>query len=359
LVKRDEVGFGVSRRRVLQLLGLGAASAIGGLELPAWAAQAGGRAVTFPKGAVIRTILKDIAPESVTGATLFHEHMSMSRAYWDQITAGMPENVRKQLAEPAGSRYFAEDLDLIIGEMKAARQDGVGCVVDGGHADMGRSVGFLREASSRSGMPIVASGGYYTQPFHPPDLERRSEDQIADELVRDAAAERWGAYGEIASSEKVFRAIGKAHVRNNLPIFTHNTGTHHALEQIDIFESVGVKPDRFVVGHIGDAVDDLTGGIQKAICKRGAYVGFDRRMGERQATIVKALVDAGYADKVLVSSDFAIARDTKARGGPGYGRVVTQYGPTMQKAGVPEAVVRAILVDNPRRFLAFVPRKSS
>ena len=34
---------------------------------------------TFPKGAIIRTILKDYAPEDLAGgATLFHEHMQLA-----------------------------------------------------------------------------------------------------------------------------------------------------------------------------------------------------------------------------------------------------------------------------------------
>src|SRR5262245_52448912 len=43
-----------------------------GLSLPA-------ADLAFPKGAVIRTVLKDAPPESISaGATLFHEHMSLA-----------------------------------------------------------------------------------------------------------------------------------------------------------------------------------------------------------------------------------------------------------------------------------------
>ena len=54
-------------------------------------------------------------------------------------------------------------------------------------------------------------------------------DTLAGELVRDAAAERHGAFGEIgqegemtADERKVSQAVGKAHVRTGLPVFTHN-----------------------------------------------------------------------------------------------------------------------------------------
>ena len=97
----------------------------------------------------------------------------------------------------------------MIAEMQAAANDGVVCIVDGGHTDMGRSVEFLRELSERSGMPIVASGGYYHQPTYPPGLSERSEDDLVEELVRDAPTERWGALGKSAFQRKVRQMSGR------------------------------------------------------------------------------------------------------------------------------------------------------
>ncbi len=327
----------VSRRDVLRWLSAGA---VGGVFLPPTALAApflqsgGARRITFPPGAVIRTILQDVAPGAITGPTLFHEHMSLSKAYWDQMLAGMTPEARQRLSVPPGETYFLEDLDLIVREMRAAREDGIACLVDGGHADMGRSVAFLRDVSTRSGMPIVVSGGYYTQPFHPADLA-----------------------GMTDGERKVFRAVGKAHLRNGLPIFTHNTGPKHPGDQLDILTSVGVKPEKIAIGHLGD-INDPRAEVHQAICKRGAYVGFDRGIGERQARMIKVLADAGHADRVLLSSDFAVARDTKAKGGPGYAKTMILGRPELQKAGIDEETVRGILVDNPRRFLAFAPQTS-
>ena len=63
---------GWTRREALGILGMGVAAA----ALPEFASAA---PLTFLKGAVIRTILKDYAPEELAGgATLFHEHMSFA-----------------------------------------------------------------------------------------------------------------------------------------------------------------------------------------------------------------------------------------------------------------------------------------
>ena len=167
-----------------------------------------------------------------------------------------------------------------------------------------------------------------------------------------------------ADERKVFRAVGMAHVRTGVPIFTHNaygTGPNvqpeAGLRQLDVLESVGVNPEHVVIGH-ACCLDDPTAAVLTRIAARGAFVGFDRVTGGRvpddqKVTTILAFLEAGHADKLLVSADFTGNR-TPAR--PGYGNPVTVFAPLMRAAGVEADVVRTILHDNPRRFLAFVPK---
>jgi phosphotriesterase-related protein len=159
---------------------------------------------------------------------------------------------------------------------------------------MGRDINFIRQVSMKSGVPIVAGGGFYSQPFYPKEISTMSEEQIVKALIKQADDDTLGVFGEIGSwdeitadERKVFRAVGKAHVATNLSIFTH-TGIpgKSALEQLDILEDAGVKPDRVVIGHLGNLVDANVA-VHKTICRRGAYVGFDghgsRRRGFRRS----------------------------------------------------------------------------
>jgi phosphotriesterase-related protein len=230
---------------------------------------------------------------------------------------------------------------------------------------MGRNLNFLKRLSSKSGMPIVAGAGYYTEPFYPPEIARWDEDEITQELLRQAKAEPIGAFGEIGTwdamtreERKVFRAVGKAHLATNLPIFTHTNMGKGALEQLDVLESVGVPPTRVAIGHLG-GLADAKAEVPKAICKRGAFVGFDRQGGpgdSNQVPAVMALLESGYEHKLLFSSDFSFASDLKRSGGAGYAMTVTVLGPKLRKAGVAQSTLHGILVDNPRRFLAFIPK---
>ena len=340
----------MTRRQALGLLGAAAFASAAKLE--------------FPKGAIIRTLFKDLSPESLAGgATLFHEHVSLSTAYWHKLIT--LQAAARGAPEPPVTPYFMEDVDLVADEVGAAKQEGIACIVDAGHADMGRSIDFLKQVSTRSGLPIVASGGYYTHQYYPPEIKTMSEDEIARLLTKQSKEERWGAFGEIGSwdditpdEKKVFRAVGEAHLATNLPIYTHTAFGKAAEAQLDIYESVGVKPDRLVIGHVGGLVDPEVK-VHKAICKRGAYVGFDRLgapTDAAQVPMVQALIDAGYAEKILLASDFYNPRHLKKNGGPGYAKTVTVFGPLLRKAGVKEEIIQQMYVDNPRRFLAFVPK---
>ena len=62
------------------------------------------------------------------------------------------------------------------------------------------------------------------------------------------------------------------------------------------------------------------------------------------------------AGKLLLASDFSNARGLKKDGGGGLGQAVTVFAPMLLKAGMPEATLKMILNDNPRQFLAFVPK---
>jgi phosphotriesterase-related protein len=349
----------LTRRRALEVWGVCAAAAA--VPKQAFAQQS-----LFPKGAIIRTILRDFAPEELAGgATLFHEHMQLAPDFYARFFAataaaraanGLPPIPARGGSAPTGPDIM-HDADLMSAEVAKTKAEGVACIVDAGHPDMGRNIDFLRQVSLKSGVPIVAGGGFYSQPFYPKEISTMSEDQIVGALLKQADDDILGAFGEIGSwdeitaeERKVFRAVGKAHVATNLPIFTH-TGIpgKSALEQLDILEDAGVKPDRVLIGHLGNLVDANVY-VHKTICRRGAFVGFDRQGGNndaQQVPMVMALIEAGFSNHLMFSADAS----------SGYAKTLTAFVPKLKAAGATDQVLRQIMVDNPRRFLAFVPKR--
>jgi phosphotriesterase-related protein len=361
ITDNDEVLMAtLTRREALQLVGGAAAAA-------ALGSSASAQAPAFPKGAVIRTLFKDYSPEELAGgATLFHEHLSLGVDFGEKFRAasaavlaaqGLPTGNAAAPPPPPSGADPMRDVDLMAEELRAAQRDGVACLVDAGLEGAGMDLAFIRAAAKKSGLPVVKGAGFYVEPFYPKEVTGMSEEQLVRVLLRQVETYPAGVFGEIGSwdemskvERKVFRAVGKAHVATNLPIFTH-TGIpgKAAIEQLDILEDSGVDPRRVAIGHLGN-LNDPNLYVHKTLCRRGAFVGFDRQGGRGDAAVVPlvmGLLNAGFADNVLISGDASRS----------YGKPLTAFLPQLKAAGADDATLRRITVDNSRRFLAFVPKK--
>ncbi len=204
-----------NRREALQLMGAGVTGLVTGCgadsspvsTVTTESLSVGNGAVEDTALPIIRTLLGDISPNEIDGVTLFHEHLSIKLS--DSMTA-------------------TDDIDMIVDEVRTASTEGLGCIVDGGHPDMRRDLNACRRVAEETDVHVVASGGYYMERFYPPGLVEKSDDEIADDLVREATRDRLGAFGEIGQTSnvatmtplelKVFQAVGKAHVRSGIPI---------------------------------------------------------------------------------------------------------------------------------------------
>jgi phosphotriesterase-related protein len=162
---------------------------------------------------------------------------------------------------------------------------------------------------------------------------------------------------------KVLRAAARLHARTGLSIITHTSDgcAQCALDQVDLFEAAGVPLNHVVIGHLNDISDHPTA-VPIAIAKRGAYVAFDHcgkpddpRAPEYIRTIMTVL-EAGHEDRLCLSADFSSEKYLRKRGGPGVDMIMTITVPQLRQAGVREAALHKILVENPRRALAFVPK---
>ena len=378
--RRDARAAGISRREAVRLLGAGAgvglATAWGsGAEPRAAGRQAtdqGASSITFPDGAVVRTVLADVDPAELgSGATLFHEHLSFDYS-------SPPAEPRRPGTPAPPTPTNDEMVDLLVEELRMAAFDGVSCIVDSSIGPRTeQQLENLTAMATRSGVHVVAGGSYFLQPRYPEEIAGMDADELAAHMVEQAARERWGALGEVGSSfpamhddeRRMIRAVSQVHMRTGLPIFTHvphESCPSCAIEQIDRYESAGVDLAHLCIGHQSTIrrADDPGWETHKEIAGRGAFIGFDtvgHRMSasfiperEKVDMVLNAL-EAGYEDHILLSADFANSAQIKANWGNGFSTVLVQFVPKLRYYGVPEATIRKILVDNPRRWLAHVP----
>ena len=378
----------IERRDVLRFMGtagltLGAGAGLErfiGHALGAQAPAAANR-IPVPAGGIIRTVRGDLDPNTITGATLMHEH----------VGSGRPPSGRGPNVEPNPTT----DSEWMVQELTVAHDKGLGMLVAANPTIPGPENAFyLTELSRRSNVHLVAAAAYYLRANYPPGTDTIAEEELAELIVRGAASARLGAFGELGVANntadldpverKVFRAFGRAQARTNVPIFTHNnyaTGANvpmdMALRQLDALEAGGANPKSIALGHVCCLFDPMVD-VARRVARRGAFLAFDRVTRQQQwvsdanrIIMLKALLDAGLEQSILLSSDYIGRVNTNVGevngypgplhgrdGGPGYARPLVLFVPQLRQAGIPDDVIRRITQDNPRRFLTFVPKNT-
>jgi phosphotriesterase-related protein len=303
-------------------------------------------------------VLGPVEPAAL-GFTLPHEHTQISLWHiqdrWDywQLTRDEP---------------------VLLAELERFRSAGGTALADLTLPGVGRDPAWLVGLARASGLHVVMGAGWYRTAYYPAEamIDRRSVDDLADELVRECAdgvgdtGVRPGIFGEIGTDkpwltpaeERVHRAVARAARRTGLAISTHAVMSDVGIAQLRVFEEEGADLSRVVVGH-ADSYPIL--GHYLEIIRRGASLEFDflgmsftptERHGEgRVVERICELLARGHADRILLSQDVCHDSQLKHYEGNGYVYLVETFLPRLRAAGVSEREIETMTVENPRRLL--------
>jgi phosphotriesterase-related protein len=349
--------------------------------------------VTDTRGKVM-TVLGPVAPDAL-GTTLIHEHILFDLSVYHEQRFG-PGKAEPLPDEPLGIQHlyllrhnvarlrdnvFQRDPDVAEAELGHFRDLGGSTVVEVSSGGLKPDPAGLAEVARRTGLNVVAGTGYYIGASHPPDLAEKSVGQIADEMRRDVlegfpgTGVRAGVLGEIGTSEPltpterlVLEATGRVQAETGAAIVLHPDSTHRSYEPIartlDLLASAGAALDRVIISHCDDRLYQSYPSYAR-LAALGCTLAFDtfgkqtyystrRRQypsdDQRIATIVR-LVGDGLAGSVTLAHDVCYKTDLTRWGGDGYGHVLRNIVPRLRAAGVPEAAIQRMLVENPRRLL--------
>ena len=306
----------------------------------------------------VQTVTGAVDPSQL-GWTLPHEHTQI--ALW-------------HIASRWDYWQLTRDEAVILEELAAYRAAGGSGLVDLTPAGVSRDPAWLVDLARASGLHVVMGAGWYRAAYYPAtlDVDRRSVDALADELVREvtdgvgATGVRPGILGEIgtdkpwvsALEERVHRAVARAARRTGLAISTHAVLSPVGLDQLAIFEAEGADLARVVIGH-ADSYPHLDHYL--AIIGRGATIEFDflgmsftpqERHGEgRIVELLCELLARGHVDHVLLSQDVCHDSQLRRYGGNGYTYLVDTFLPRLREAGVSDAEIETMTVANLRRLL--------
>jgi predicted metal-dependent phosphotriesterase family hydrolase len=310
----------------------------------------------------VQTVLGPVDPASL-GFTLPHEHTAIALWHipnrWDywELTADEP---------------------IITAELARFRDAGGTGLVDVTLPGVGRDPAWLVRLGRATRLHLVMGGGWYRGAHYPAEalIDRRSVDDLADELVREAeegipaaglrTPVKPGIFGEIgtdkpwlsALEERVHRAVGRASRMTGLAITTHAVMSDVGLAQLRVFETEGADLTRVVIGH-ADSYPVLDHYLE--IIRRGASLEFDflgmtftpqERHGEpRIIDLLLELLSRGHADRVLLSQDVCHNQQLRHYEGNGYTYLQETFLPRLRARGVSELEIDQLTILNPRRIL--------
>lgn len=342
----------------------------------------------------IRTVTGDV-PAAAIGRTLTHEHLLYTYPGGEY--------------DHQSSFDLDDAVDRIATELRAG-MDGYGyaTIVDMTPCEVGRNPELMKRVAQRTGANVIGVTGFFPERMGVPYwFRRQSVDELAAFYERDIVQGmvfggmqtdiRAGAIKIATGQESVnpmpspvgpngrrigvyedrlIRAAGRTQKKLGCAINTHTdpmdfTVTNPGLEQLDILEEEGADPGKVIIGHAFVEPRSIEQIID--ICKRGASVQVDHlgipwrhdsteELDETMARMMCEVADRGFLGNMTITYDrwFFNPRGPATAENPqllnqkvGLGHLFESFAPRLEAKGFGAAELETLLVDNPRRILAF------
>ena len=345
-------------------------------------------------GLKVHTVLGPISPDDL-GVTLMHEHapvIDWSELYGHPV-APIEGAFRQQVVDQAvsGLQAFYDQLD---------GWSRTGTLVEVTPIRVGRYPHLIVDMARKSPVHIVGCTGFWGEALAPMHLwaaamlvQADGVEQVTRLYVKEITEGMEDPYGEpgtvftdvkagiikIATStyltaleRRANTAAGLASQETGCPISVHTTDGG-GLEMAQLLLSLGVNPQKIIIGHQGykdDRENVRATDYHKQLADLGVWVQFDR-IGypnypvEDRADYIQPLLDAGYEDQVLLSHDTVpyfyrtFWQEEKRESDwwlfkeDPWTLILSDVVPKLNEAGITNRVVSKILIDNPKRVLAF------
>jgi phosphotriesterase-related protein len=241
----------------------------------------------------------------------------------------------------------------------------------------------LRAIAEASGVAVIAGAGFYvdaylddeTRALAPDAIETVIQGQLADGLW--GTDVRAGLIGEIGCSwplvpveRRVLEAAARVSARTGAALTIHPGRHEEAPREIaGIVLAAGGDPARTVIGHMDRTLFDRERVIE--LLRLGfvlewdffgietsqywmAGTDLDLPTDYMRLDLLRDLVDRGYRDQLCLSHDICTRTRLCAHGGHGYRHLPAHVVPLMQRRGFTESEIEALLVETPRRLLAYL-----
>lgn len=247
--------------------------------------------------------------------------------------------------------------------------------------NIGRDPDALCRVSQITGVNIIMGCGYYVGEIQPESYDRKSEEEICQEIVNDILVGvgnkrvKAGIIGEIGCSwplpereKRSLRASALAQQDTGAAITVH-PGRHEEspCQIIEILKEAGADLQRVIICHIDRTPFSLESRLK--IADAGCTLEYDLFGWEGYYPLdlavahmpndvqrIKEIIemrDHGYLKQIFISHDICYKTRRYTYGGHGYDHILENAVPVMLAWGLSRDHIDTIMQDNPRQMLSF------
>jgi phosphotriesterase-related protein len=278
------------------------------------------------------------------------------------------EHVFVDLGDIAAESYKRADvtdvLNVMTPEIEKAKHAGVTALIECTPVGVGRRVDIVKALSEATHFPVVVATGIYREPWIPAwavdATQGKLESWMISELltgIEDTGVK--AAFIKLSAGDdgitdcetKILRAAASAGRMTNATIGSHTVRGRVVLKQLEILEEEGYTPERFIWIHT-QAESDV--GLHLEVAERGAWLEFDAIGSEAFSDEyfierILTLIDAGFAEQILLSHDRGWYDPSKIKGGTQlpYTYMAETFLPKLRGAGVDEEMIDLLTRVNP------------
>src|SRR5215467_1349838 len=331
---------------------------------------------------------------SAMGITLPHEHLLIDfEVMFKEPTTSSERGLARQPLSLANlgwvRQHFSSNLDnLRLLDEDVARDEallfkhaGGQTFVDPTNRGLARDPLALARVARATGLNIIMGSGYYVAAAHPPDMDARTADDVAREIVTDLTVGvgdtgvRAGFIGEVGTTwpwtdneKKVVRAAVAAQRETGAALMIH-PGRHDRLplEIVRFIQGEGADLGRTIMCHVERTIADP--GVLLELAATGVFLEYDLfgletsyypynpafdmpNDGERMRQIL-FLIERGHLAQLMMSHDIAYKHCLTRWGGYGYHHLLVNVIPRLRAKGADDKTIETLLVENPRRAFVF------
>ena len=312
-----------------------------------------------------------IEPEAATAREIAHQLLSIENLFW--VRYNPTDNI---------DNLKLTDENLISKEAMRFKLAGGQTIVEMSNNGLCRDPLGLSRISRSTGLHIIMGTGFYIAKSQKFETLSLKTDELAEKIIAEIdrgvgnTGIKAGIIGEVGCNapledfeKKSLQAASIAQEETGALLAIHPSHKDDlVLEDVRILKEAGANLCRVVISHVD--FNNFSEKILHQLLDQGCCIEYDTfsiegyhppywgyhinlPTDEQRIKAIIKLIGEGFIKQILIATDHCQKYHLTSYGGGGYDHIIRNAIPLMKINGMDDEKINTILIENPKRLLAF------